>query len=143
VLVPTTLGTLLRSFSWAHTPGGSTACRGSCWSRQPRAAGAGPGGAPLTIDVDSSIRETYGLAKQGGSRFTYNHVCGYHPLYAVVAGMSDVVHKRLQATRMPLVGRLGVTLPINRPEWPVGGCSGCAATADGQSTRRSRCTPWG
>ena len=29
------------------------------------AAGAGPGDAPLTIDLDSTICETYGLAKEG------------------------------------------------------------------------------
>ena len=28
------------------------------------AAGAGPGGAPLTIDLDSTICETYGLTKE-------------------------------------------------------------------------------
>jgi hypothetical protein len=94
VLAPSTLGTFLRSFSWAHSRqldrvSGELLAR--AW-----AAGAGPGGAPLTIDVDSSIHETYGLAKQGGSRFTYNHVRGYHPLYAVVAGTGDVVHARLR-----------------------------------------------
>ena len=29
------------------------------------AAGAGPGGGPLTIHLDSTIRETYGLRKEG------------------------------------------------------------------------------
>jgi len=38
-----------------------------------------PTGDTLTIDVDSSICETYGLQKQGGSRFTHTHVRGYHP----------------------------------------------------------------
>ncbi|MBA3780080.1 MAG: hypothetical protein H0X16_12440, partial [Chloroflexi bacterium] len=37
-------------------------------------AGAGPGAKPLTIDLDSTICETYGLAKEGATRFTYNHV---------------------------------------------------------------------
>jgi hypothetical protein len=97
VLAPSTLGTFLRSFSWAHTrqldrvSGELLARAWAAW-----AAGAGPGPAPLTIDVDSSIHETYGLAKQGGSRFTYNHVRGYHPLYAVVAATGDVVHIRLR-----------------------------------------------
>jgi hypothetical protein len=36
------------------------------------------------------------MAKQGGSRFTYNHVRGYHPLVATVAGTGDVVHSRLR-----------------------------------------------
>ncbi|MDQ2729740.1 MAG: IS1380 family transposase [Actinomycetota bacterium] len=61
------------------------------------AAGAGPGDAPVTIDIDSSICETYGLQKQGGTRFTYTHVRGYHPLFATIAGTGDVVHSRLRA----------------------------------------------
>jgi hypothetical protein len=60
------------------------------------AAGAGPGDESFTIDVDSSIHETYGLAKQGGTHFTYNHVRGYNPLYAVGAGTGDVLHVRLR-----------------------------------------------
>ena len=58
------------------------------------AAGAGPGDAPVIVDVDSSIVETYGLKKQGGAKFTYNKVRGYHPLLAVVAGTGDVAHCR-------------------------------------------------
>ena len=50
------------------------------------AAGAGPGEEPSTIDVDSSIQDTDGLAKEGGTHFTYDHVRGYDPLYAVAAG---------------------------------------------------------
>ena len=49
-------------------------------------AGAGPGDEPLTIDLDSTICETYGLSKEGGPRFTYTHVRGYQPLLAVTAG---------------------------------------------------------
>jgi hypothetical protein len=94
VLAPSTIGTFLRSFSWAH-------CRqldkvaGEALARA-WAAGAGPGDGPVTIDVDSSICETYGLQKQGGTRFTYNHVRGYHPLFATVAGTAEVVHCRLR-----------------------------------------------
>jgi len=94
VLAPSTLGTFLRSFSWGHARqldvvSGELLTR--AW-----AAGAGPGEQPVTIDVDSSIHETYGLAKEGGTRFTYNHVRGYNPLYAVAAGTGDVVHTRLR-----------------------------------------------
>lgn len=50
------------------------------WSRMSAwSPGAGPGDEPLTTDVDSMIYGTYGLEKQGGSRFTYNCVRGYHP----------------------------------------------------------------
>ena len=71
--------------------------------------GGRPGGGPVTIDVDSSICETYGLAKQGGAKFTYNHVRGYHPLFAVMAGTGDVVHMSAcgAATPTPAGGRPG------------------------------------
>jgi hypothetical protein len=45
--------------------------------------------------VDSTICETYGLAKQGGG-FGHTKVRGYHPLIAAVAGTGDVVHCRLR-----------------------------------------------
>ena len=92
VLAPSTLGTFLRSFTWGHArqlDKVSALLLGRAF-----AAGAGPGGDPVTIDVDSSICETYGLKKQGGTKFTYNHVRGYHPLFAVMAGTGDVVHCR-------------------------------------------------
>jgi hypothetical protein len=60
------------------------------------AAGAGPGEEPVSIDVDSSIIETYRLAKQGGAKFTYHKVRGYNALLAVIAGTRDVVHHRLR-----------------------------------------------
>jgi hypothetical protein len=94
VLAPSTLGTFLRSFTWGHARQLDVVAKellGRAW-----AAGAGPGSAAVTVDVDSSIVETYGLAKQGGTKFTYNHVRGYHPLFAVVAGTGDVVHCRLR-----------------------------------------------
>ena len=46
------------------------------------AAGAGPGDAPLTIDLDSTICETYGLAKEGARHHGYTGQRGYHPLLA-------------------------------------------------------------
>lgn len=94
VLAPSTLGTFLRSFTWGHArqlDKVSGVLLGRAW-----AAGAGPGGSPVTIDIDSSVHETYGLKKQGGAKFTYNKVRGYHPLYAVVAGTGDIVHSRLR-----------------------------------------------
>jgi len=91
---PSTLGTFLRSFTWGHARQ-LDVVSGELLSRA-WAAGAGPGSDPFTLDVDSSICETYGLAKQGGAKFTYNHVRGYHPLFAVAAGTGDVVHTRLR-----------------------------------------------
>ena len=53
------LGTFLRSFRWGHVRQLDRVSRellARAW-----AAGAGP----LTIDLDSTICETYGLAKEG------------------------------------------------------------------------------
>lgn len=93
VLAPSTLGTFLRSFSWGHARQLDKVAGellGRAW-----AAGAGPGSTPVTIDVDSTICETYGLAKQGGV-FGHTKVRGYHPLVAAVAGAGEVVHSRLR-----------------------------------------------
>ncbi len=94
VAAPSTVGTFLRAFSWGHVRqldqvSGELLCR--AW-----AAGAGPDDAPLTLDIDSTICETYGVKKQGGSRFTYTKVRGYHPLLAVAAGTGDVLHARFR-----------------------------------------------
>ena len=58
-----TVGTFLRCFRWGHVRQLDRVSRellARAW-----AAGAGPGAAPLTIDLDSTICETYGLKKQG------------------------------------------------------------------------------
>ena len=59
-------------------------------------AGAGPGDAPLTIDLDSTICETYGLDKEGARHHGYTGTRGYHPLLAVAAGTGDVLLSRLR-----------------------------------------------
>lgn len=94
VRAPSTLGTFLRSFTWGHALQLDAVSRrllARAWQ-----AGAGPKDAPLTIDLDSTICETYGLKKAGGSRFTYTHTRGYHPLLAVAAGTGEVLHARLR-----------------------------------------------
>ena len=56
VKAPSTLGTFLRSFRWGHVRQLDRVSRellARAW-----AAGAGPGGAPFTIDLDSTICET-------------------------------------------------------------------------------------
>ena len=63
------------------------------------AAGAGPGDGPLTIDLDSTICETYGLAKEGARHHGYTGQRGYHPLLAVAAGTGDVLMARLREGR--------------------------------------------
>ena len=64
-------------------------------------AGAGPGDAPFTIDLDSTICETYGLAKEGARHHGYTGARGYHPLLAVAAGTGDVLMGRLREGLRP------------------------------------------
>ena len=63
------------------------------------AAGSGPGDAPLTIDLDSTICETYGLSKEGARHHGYTGQRGYHPLLAVAAGTGEVLMARLREGR--------------------------------------------
>src|SRR5450759_2353525 len=67
------------------------------------AAWAGPCDAPLTIDRDSMICETYGLKKEGALHHGYTKVRGYHPLLAVAAGTGDVLMARLREGRAATV----------------------------------------
>ena len=88
---PSTLGTFLRSFRWGHVRQLDRVSRellARVWK-----AGAGPGDAPFTIDLDSTICETYGLAKEGARHHGYTGARGYHPLLAVAAGTGDVLLK--------------------------------------------------
>ncbi len=63
------------------------------------AAGAGPGDGPLTIDLDSTICATHGLAKEGARHHGYTGQRGYHPLLAIAAGTGDVLMSRLREGR--------------------------------------------
>lgn len=93
VRAPSTLGTFLRGFTWGHVAQLDRVLDESL--RRAWAAGAGPRDGPVTIDVDSTICETYGQAKQG-ARFGYSKVRGYHPLLATVAESGEVVGARLR-----------------------------------------------
>ena len=71
----------------------------------------------MTIDLDSTICETYGLAKEGARHHSYagqrtyglakegarHHSYagqrGYHPLLAIAAGPGDVLMSRLRQHR--------------------------------------------
>ena len=63
------------------------------------ATDAGPGDAPLTIDLDSTVCETFGLCKEGAQRHNYAGQRGYHPILAVAAGTGDVLMARLRQGR--------------------------------------------
>ena len=97
VKAPSTLGTFLRSFRWGHVRQLDRVSRellARAW-----AAGAGPGDEPLTIDLDSTVCETYGLDKEGAQRHNYSGQRGYHPLIAVAATTGDVLMARLRKGR--------------------------------------------
>ena len=97
VKAASTLGTFLRGFRWGHVRQLDRVSRellARAW-----AAGAGPGAEPLTIDLDSTICETYGLQKEGALHHGYSGVRGYHPLLAVAAGTGDVLMARLREGR--------------------------------------------
>ncbi len=97
VKAPSTLGTFLRSFRWGHVRQLDRVSRellARAW-----AAGAGPGDSPLTIDLDSTIYETYGLAKEGARHHGYTGARGYHPLLAIAAGTGGVLMSRLRDGR--------------------------------------------
>ncbi len=53
----------------------------------------------MTIDLDSTVCETYGLAKEGAQRHNYAGQRGYHPLFAVAAGTGEVLMARLRKGR--------------------------------------------
>ena len=91
------MGTFLRSFRWGHVRQLDRVSRellARAW-----AAGAGPGDGPFTIDLDSTICETYGLTKEGARHHGYTGQRGYHPLLAVAAGTGDVLMARLREGR--------------------------------------------
>ena len=80
VKAPSTLGTFLRSFRWGHVRQLDRVSRELLalgWQ-----AGAGPNNEPFTIDLDSTICETHGLAKEGARHPAYTGQRGYHPLLA-------------------------------------------------------------
>ena len=128
VKAPSTLGTFLRSLRWGHVRQLDRVSRellARAW-----AAGAGPGDAPLTIDLDSTICETYGLAKAGARHHGYTGQRGYHPLLAVAAGTGDVLMARLREGRANTARGAGTS---------------CARRWDGCATAgprgNSRCRP--
>ncbi len=93
VMAPSTLGTFLRAFTFGHIRqldrvNGETIRR--AWG-----LGAGPGNAPVTIDLDSTICEVHGKTKHGAA-YGYTKVFGYHPILATRADTGEVLHARLR-----------------------------------------------
>ncbi|MGH2689226.1 MAG: IS1380 family transposase [Actinomycetota bacterium] len=93
VMAPSTLGTFLRSFTFGHVrqlDRLSEEVLTRAW-----AAGAGPADAPMTIDLDSTITEVHGKAKQGAA-YGYTRQLGLHPLLATRADTGEVLHSRMR-----------------------------------------------
>src|SRR3954465_7243220 len=93
VLAPSTLGTFLRAFTFGHVRQLDRVLDEAI--QRGWAAGAGPGGGRLVVDVDSFVGETFGPKKQGAA-FGYTRVRGYHPILATRADTGEVLHIRLR-----------------------------------------------
>jgi Transposase DDE domain group 1 len=91
VMAPSTLGTFLRAFTFGHVRQLDRLTEQvltRAW-----AAGAGPGDGPMTMDLDSTVCEVHGHAKQGAA-YGYTRKLGYHPLVASRADTGEVLHAR-------------------------------------------------
>jgi hypothetical protein len=93
VMAPSTVGTFLRSFTFGHVRQ-LEAVVGVALARA-WAMGAGPGKGRLVADLDSTICEVSGKAKQGAA-FGYTKVLGYHPILATRAGTGETLHARMR-----------------------------------------------
>jgi hypothetical protein len=95
VRAPSTIGTWLRAFTWGHVRRLEAAAGevlGRAWS-----AGGGPGrDEPVTVDLDSTLCQTYGLGKRGAWKVNRDGERGYHPLVSVINGYDQVAATRLR-----------------------------------------------
>lgn len=94
VMAPSTIGTFLRAFTFGHLrqlDAVADRVLQRAWS-----LGAGPAvGAPVVIDIDSTITEVHGHHKHGAA-YGYTRQLGYHPLIATLAGTGEVLHARMR-----------------------------------------------
>ena len=135
---PSTLGTFLRSFRWGHVRQLDRVSRelpARVWQ-----AGAGPGAAPFTIDLDSTICETYGLAPEGARHHGYTGARGCHPLPAVAAGTGDVLMARLREGRA--ITARGAAHFLRETVGRVRYCGATGANSRCGPTAASIPTPW-
>ena len=98
VAAPSTVGSFLRAFGFNHARQLDAVTRELLVRAV--AAGAHPGIAEsVTVDVDSTLCETYGLGKDGAREVMRTGRRGYHPLLAVLAGTGDIAHARQRRGR--------------------------------------------
>lgn len=92
-VAPSTVGTWLRQFTFGHVRQLDRVAEtmlSRAW-----AAGAGPGGQDLFVDMDSTIAQVHGYQKQGAA-YGYTRTKGYHPLLATRANTGEVLHARMR-----------------------------------------------
>lgn len=105
VAASSTIGTFLRAFGYGHARQLDAATRRLL--ARAVAAGAHAGlEESVTIDIDSTLCETYGLGKDGARKVMRTGRRGYHPLLAVIAGTQGpagisgvIAHARLRRGR--------------------------------------------
>ncbi|MBA2237196.1 MAG: IS1380 family transposase [Lysobacter sp.] len=105
VAASSTLGTFLRAFGYGHARQLDAVTR----RLLAHAVGAGAHAGltdSVTIDIDSTLCQTYGLGKDGARKVMRTGRRGYHPLLAVIAGTKGpeaisgvVAHARLRRGR--------------------------------------------
>jgi Transposase DDE domain group 1 len=93
-MAASTVGTFLRTFTFGHVRQLDAVCSrvlAAAW-----AAGAGPRKeARVVVDLDSTICQVHGKAKQG-TGYGYTRVLGYHPLLATLAGTGEILFARMR-----------------------------------------------
>ena len=119
VKAPSTLGTFLRSFRWGHARQLDRVSRellARAWT-----AGAGPGDAPLTIDLDSTICETSPLTHVVTRRSARREVrtwCIPRRRTLVPVG-SPVVPPAASLSATPAADTVVRSIPHQHPRTPV------------------------
>ena len=93
VMAASTLGTFLRAFTFGHVRQLDAVVAETI--RRAWVLGVGPGDAAVTIDLDSTVCEVHGKAKQGAA-YGYTRQLGYHPLLATRADTGEILHARLR-----------------------------------------------
>ena len=94
VMAPSTEGAFLRSFTFGHVRQFDKAAEVGL--RRAWSVGAAPAVAEMTLDLDSTVCEVCGKAKQGAC-YAHTKVLGYHPLVAVRADTGEVLHSRMRS----------------------------------------------
>ena len=125
---PSTLGAFLRSFRWGHVRQPDRVSRELL--ARARAAGDGPGGAPFTIGLDSTVCETCGLAKEGARHHGCTGQRGYTRCWPSPPAPA--------ACCCPGCTRAGPTPPAAPPAFCGRRWAGCATAGPAGN---SRCGP--